>query len=352
MVAPPKVTRIRLDEAADRYLHRTRQQQKSGHLSRSTVTTYEIDMRALVDLIGGDVVVDDITGEDVDGVLSDYADLPDQRFTRPEQKNGPSRSPATQARFRRSITRFFTSAEREGWVQVSPMPWSVVQPKTRDRLREARTTLRLQQALALLEHGAGAPDRPDARPHERNYARDRFLIAVLTILGPRVDEVCRADTADFTYDDEVGWLWRIVGKGGKPRDVPLTRELIELRDAYIAVRPAPPSGLSPAAARDSERSMWRTGRGRRITARDVQRLLVRARNRVAAVDPSLARDVTPHGLRHTAATIMLARGWDVKVVARLVGHASIATTDRYLDELPGELAVAVANHPLLSGLTP
>lgn len=201
-----------------------------------------------------------------------------------------------------------------------------------------------------MEHGAGEPDDPaTTRPHERNHARDRFLIAVLTILGPRVDEVCRADSDDFTCTDGA-WSWRITGKGGKTRDVPLSPELVALRDAYLAVRPSPPEGMSGSAARDAQRAMFRTGRGRRLSARDVQRLLVKARLRVAQVNPEAAREVTPHGLRHTAATVMLARGWDVKVVAQLVGHASIETTGQYLDEIPGELAAAVSAHPLLAGL--
>lgn len=47
----------------------------------------------------------------------------------------------------------------------------------------------------------------------------------------------------------------------------------------------------------------------------------------------------------TAATLMLTEGWDVKVVAQLLGHASVTTTSKYLDELPGELSVAVNAHP-------
>jgi integrase/recombinase XerC len=61
-------------------------------------------------------------------------------------------------------------------------------------------------------------------------------------------------------------------------------------------------------------------------------------------------------LRHTAATLMLAEGWDVKVVAQLLGHTTVTTTSKYLDELPGELSVAVNAHPLtptqVNNLTP
>lgn len=352
MVAPPKLLRIALGEAVERYLTRAWQQQKTGHLSPTTVRTYEVDLHDFTTLIGADTVVDDITGADIDTVMADYADLPDRRYSDPDSKHAPGRSPATQARFRQSVSRFFAAATTDGWVQANPMQWAMVKPRTRGGLRMARTSLVLEQAMALLEHGAGEPDDPaTTRSHERNYDRDRFLIATLTILGPRVDEVCRADTSDFTRSKESGWSWRIVGKGGKVREVPLSLELAALRDAYLASRPDPPEGdLTGAARRDADKAMFRTGRGRRLTPRDVQRLLVKARERVARVNPEAARDVTPHGLRHTAATVMLARGWDVKVVAQLLGHASIETTGRYLDEIPGELAAAVAAHPLLAGL--
>ncbi len=86
--------------------------------------------------------------------------------------------------------------------------------------------------------------------------------------------------------------------------------------------------------------------GRRLAVRDIERLLERAVQRTRTADPAHARAVVPHGLRHTAATLMLAEGWDVKVVAQLLGHATVTTTSQYLDELPGELSVAINAHPL------
>jgi len=86
--------------------------------------------------------------------------------------------------------------------------------------------------------------------------------------------------------------------------------------------------------------------GRRLAVRDIERLLERAVKRTRAANPARARAVVPHGLRPTAATLMLAEGWDVKVVAQLLGHATVTTTSKYLDELPGELSVAVNAHSL------
>ncbi len=83
-----------------------------------------------------------------------------------------------------------------------------------------------------------------------------------------------------------------------------------------------------------------------MTVASGKRVRARAVNRARAADPAYARAVVPHGLRHTAAILMLTEGWDVKVLAQLLGHTSVTTTSKYLDELPAELSVAVNAHPL------
>lgn len=65
------------------------------------------------------------------------------------------------------------------------------------------------------------------------------------------------------------------------------------------------------------------------------------------VDPARWRPVTPHGLRHTTATHLLADAVDMDAVRRVLGHGDLATLGRYRDELPGELEVAMRVHPLL-----
>ena len=350
MVAPPTLNRIALGEAVTDYLHTCRQQQSVGRLSRRTVANYTADMAELTRIIGPDTIVDDITGPDVDQALAAYADTPDQRHTRTPAAHG--RSAASVERFRNSVSRFFSHAQLAGWVQLSPMPWSTLVPKPPDGLRLARTALTGAQALALVTHGPGTPtDR--TRPHERNWARDRFILWTLTILGPRVSELAGANIDDMWPDTDTDghttWMWRILGKGNKVRTIPVSDQLIAYRDDYLAVRPRPSPTLDAAGAADAAKALVLTGRGTRMTPRDIERLLPRAQARVRVADPANAREVTPHALRHTAATLMLAAGWDVKLVAQMLGHASIATTGRYLDDIPGELAVAIAHHPLIRG---
>jgi site-specific recombinase XerD len=95
---------------------------------------------------------------------------------------------------------------------------------------------------------------------------------------------------------------------------------------------------------DSERAVFLTWRGRRMTPRDVQNMLRRAVGRVPA---GLRREVTPHGLRHTAFTLLISAGEDPTVVQRLAGHADLSTTGKYRDQLPGELEQAMTHHPVL-----
>lgn len=352
MVAPPTPQRIPLATAVDAYLDSVAAQVTVGRLRPTTRGNYTTDLTNLVTILGATTITDDITGADVDRAIAVYGSTEDQRYTR-STKDGPGRSVATQKRFYETISRFFAHAATQSWVQVSPMTWVTLKPTVRDGLRTERTSLTLAQAHALLEHGAGPePGAEDhARPHERNYSRDKLLLSVLVILGPRVHEVAAANRQDITRAPQ-GSQWQITGKGGKKRTVPLSPELESLLEAYLQHRPEPSSSMDPRARHDAQLALFRTGRGARMTARDIQRLVHKAAERIEAVDPEQARGVTPHALRHTAATLMLASGWDTKVVKELLGHSNIATTSRYLDELPGELAVALRAHPLLSRLTP
>lgn len=345
MVAPPAPQRITLDTAVRKYLDAMEASVTVAALSAKTVDNYRRDLAGLVHAVGGTVIVDDITGEDVDRAVLAFGKSPDARMNHPETKAGPGRSAASQKRFLQSVSKFFSHAARHQWVQVSPMAWVTLKPRVRGGLRTARTSLTAEQAQALLTHGA-EPVKEGSRSHERNAERDALILALMLVTGPRVSEVVAANTNDFSTNAGVVY-WRINGKGGHVRKIPLSPWLVERKDAYVAARPSPPANTGTDQARaDAARALFRSGRGMRLGSRDVQRMLERAHIRVLHADPEHAREITPHALRHTAATLMLSNGWDVKVVAQMLGHASISTTGTYLDALPGELAEAVARSPL------
>lgn len=124
---------------------------------------------------------------------------------------------------------------------------------------------------------------------------------------------------------EAGFV-RVVGKGNKERVVPVGRKAIEALKRYLeSGRPKLVSPRSPAA-------VFLTRRGSPFSAVTLwQRIKRRARR------AGIARNVTPHMLRHSFATHLLEHGADLRVIQELLGHASISTTEVYTHVAAGHL---------------
>lgn len=329
-----------MDEAVRRYLAAVEIDAVRGVLSPATARSYTRDVTEFARLAGAATVLDDVSGTDVDTLLVRYQSAPDARYTDPGAKAGPGRSTATVNRFRQSVSRFFSHAARECWVQADPMQWASPPARSREPLRTARTALSAGAARSLLSAGAAVPSRAD----QNLAARDRLVLALLLVLGPRVSELARADIADLARDEE-HTTWRIRGKGGATRTVALSPPLAVALDTYLTELRPRLAARRPGDA-DAQRALLLSWRGRRVDTQAVRGLLRRAVDRMP---DGTRREATPHALRHTTATLLVAEGWDVKVVAELLGHASIATTGVYLDRIDGELAAAIRSHPLTTG---
>ncbi|GAA2367886.1 tyrosine-type recombinase/integrase [Nonomuraea africana] len=338
---PAELNRLTVREAADRYVELVRAKTLTGALSMSTAEVYARDVATLVALAGEGAVLDDLTGEDIDAILLAFARKPDGRRAEPA---GGLQSASSQARFRRSISALFKHATLAGWVQINPMAMATVTARERGGLRAERRALTREQAQGLIgaarELGS-APARPEPvregrrrpRSDQRTESRDALIVLLLSTVGPRVSELVRANVEDFYTNDGVRY-WRIFGKGGKTRDVPLPGLVAQALEEYLA-------GGRPQTA---DKALLLSWRGRRLARGDVQAVIDRVQRQV---DPSQRRSVTPHGLRHTTATHLLADAVDMDAVRRVLGHSDLATLGRYRDELPGELEVAMRTHPLL-----
>ncbi|MGN9786146.1 tyrosine-type recombinase/integrase [Nonomuraea sp. ZG12] len=330
---PAELDRLTVVEAADRYVELVRAKTLTGALSPATAEVYARDVATLVALAGERTVLDDLTGEDVDAILLAFARKPDGRRT---ADPGARQSASSQARFRRSISALFKHATLAGWVQINPMALATVTAKERGGLRPERRALTREQAQGLV--GAARtlgeePRRPGRRRDQRTELRDGLVVLLLTALGPRVSELVRANVEDFYTNDGVRY-WRIFGKGGRTRDVPLPHDVATVLEAYLQRgRPA-----------TQDKALLLSWRGRRLARGDVQAVIDRV---LREVDPAQRRSVTPHGLRHTTATHLLADAVDMDAVRRVLGHSDLSTLGRYRDELPGELEVAMRAHPLL-----
>jgi site-specific recombinase XerD len=142
--------------------------------------------------------------------------------------------------------------------------------------------------------------------------RDRAVCEILYGAGLRVSELCGLDLGDV---DRRSGSVRVLGKGRKERLVPLHRTGVAAVAAWVdAGRASCVTEATPAAA------MFVNRRGRRLSPRDVQRILdARVRH----------GHVHPHALRHTYATHLLEGGADLRVVQELLGHESLTTTQIY-----------------------
>jgi integrase/recombinase XerC len=144
--------------------------------------------------------------------------------------------------------------------------------------------------------------------------RDLAIMELLYATGIRVGELCALDVDDI---DRSRRVVRVFGKGRKERSVPYGVPAAETLEVWLEqARPMlAREGSGPAA--------FLGARGGRIDQRAVRRLV---HERIGAVD---APDLSPHGLRHTAATHLLEGGADLRSVQELLGHASLATTQIY-----------------------
>jgi integrase/recombinase XerC len=143
--------------------------------------------------------------------------------------------------------------------------------------------------------------------------RDRAILETLYSSGLRVSELVGLNWRDV--DDEVGMVLVRSGKGNKDRMVPIGEPAL---DALKAWRRAMPK------AWELDGPVITNLRGGRLTTRAVENIL--AQRIVAA---GLGSSITPHGLRHCFATHMLNAGADLRSIQEMLGHASLATTQRY-----------------------
>lgn len=339
MVAPPTLQRVTVAEAVTRYFRDVERRLAAGSLAETTARTYRRDLDDFIRLAGPETILDDLAGADIDDIVVAFRHEPDRRYAVPRAE---AKGTGITARFRQSVSRLFTFAEREALIQRNPMPDTSARPKARDRASGARSALPLDSARALVDVPS---DAPGGRADHRLSVRDEVILRILLETGPRVSELCAMDRSDVDVRDGVTWLRIRHGKGGKPRDVPLSPSTAQLLARYGSDhRPPPWHADSPARQEDSERALFVTFRGRRIAPRDVQNLVSRTCSLLPA---DVRRRATPHALRHTMATLALSSGAaDVSVVQRLLGHASLATTGVYLDEIREELAQAVLRNPV------
>jgi integrase/recombinase XerD len=179
--------------------------------------------------------------------------------------------------------------------------------------------------------------------------RDRALLEVLYGTGARVSEVVGLNLGDVAEAVDGGDvpLIRVLGKGDKERVVPLGRMALAALQQWLSGEGRPHLEPKKWQRRSDAEAVFLNVRGGRLTRVGAFGVVKKYAGRVG-----LADHVSPHVLRHSCATHMLARGADIRVVQELLGHASIATTQRYTKVSPEHLRRAYEDaHPRAASAT-
>jgi integrase/recombinase XerD len=263
-------------------------------LSRNTLQAYRSDLLqfgAFLDERG--LTVAGVGHGDIAAFLSGLA------------QGGPERppvAPATLSRKVASLRSFYRHLRREGALEHDPTA----------ELRGPRKTRTLPRVLSREEVARllGEPHGSDPRA-----LRDRALLEVMYACGLRASEATGLELADV--DLEQGML-RARGKGSKERIVPIGRQAVSALRAYCR------GGRPVLLGTGVESRLFLNRRGRRLTRQGLYKII-----QGHARGAGLQEKMSPHTLRHSFATHLLAGGCDLRSLQEMLGHADLATTQVY-----------------------
>jgi integrase/recombinase XerD len=215
--------------------------------------------------------------------------------------------------------------------RVTQLPRALTEAEIRELLAQAG---REMQATHVPRKGRKVA-RLSGLSLSREYRalRNLALVDLLFATGMRVGEASSLNVQDFTPTESV---FRIRGKGGRDRVAYLVDEqTMRIQMKHLEAR----SQISTSST-----ALFLNSAGERLSTQSMANIIANFR-RAAGIN----RHITPHMLRHTVATLLLRNGMDIRVVQEFLGHASIATTQRYThvvkEHLIGELK---KRHPSLS----
>lgn len=211
--------------------------------------------------------------------------------------------PRTLARALAAVRSFLRHLEKSGEASTA----AAIAVRTPRQPKTLPKPLEASRALALVEADGIAPGEPPWIA-----ARDAAVFALLYGCGLRISEALALDRKDAPTDGTE--TLRVTGKGGRSRVVPVLPAVRHAIEAYLKL--APPAG--------GDAPLFVGVKGRRLSPRLVQ--LRMERLRIALDLPATA---TPHALRHSFATHLLAAGGDLRTIQELLGHASLSTTQVY-----------------------
>ncbi len=263
-------------------------------LSRNTLEAYRSDLVQFGAFLGRrNVGVLEAQHPQLAGWMDELAAGSDEK---------PAAAPATLQRKAACLRSFYRHLRRDGVIEHDP---------TAD-LRSPRKSQKLPQVLSRDEVAmllrAPAGDDPSA-------LRDRALLELMYACGLRASEAIDLEVSDV---DLVAGALRARGKGAKERMVPVGRDAVAATRAYLQ------HGRGQLVGLRDERHLFVNHRGGRLTRQGLYKIVQRHAKTVG-----LESRMSPHTLRHSFATHLLAGGCDLRSLQEMLGHADIATTQIY-----------------------
>ncbi|HET9198707.1 MAG TPA: tyrosine-type recombinase/integrase [Solirubrobacterales bacterium] len=271
-------------------------------LSPHTIRAYDGDLASFERHLGGGAPVAAIDRDELVSFL--------------EVQREAGLSPASLRRRASALRGFCRWLSLEGLLATDPWSGTIVSPGRSRRLPRAMPAHELDRLITFLKGAAGSsggrrdPGPVQERPHESTTL---LAVALMVATGIRVHEAVGIRHQDVDLQSRG---IRLVGKGRRERHVYLTNSWITgLTGSYIDAR-STIGGSHPFLLFN-------------VRHEPLSPAAMRSRLAKAASAAGLTRRITPHMLRHTAATQLIEAGVDIRYIQRLLGHASLSTTEIY-----------------------
>ena len=310
-MAKDVVTLPLADDLADAVLRWRDWLQHERRAAKNTLASYQFDLTNLFSFLNGYI------GGAIS--LSTLSTLKLGDFRSWLAHNATNeRDAASRARAVAGVRNFFRWLDRTGQMHNNAIELLKL-PKTQRRLPRPVSEIQAEDIVALAKNV----------PEEGWVGlRDEALFTLLYGAGLRLGEALSLRHSDLANKERLV----VTGKGNKQRSVPLLPIVRDALDKYLAASPYAGKGSSP---------LFVGVRGDVLNATVAQRHL-----RVLRRQLNLPDSVTPHALRHSFATHLLAAGADLRSLQELLGHSSLSTTQLYTQVDAGQLAKAYkAAHP-------
>jgi integrase/recombinase XerC len=283
--------------------------------SRHTLSSYQFDLDNLLEFVAG------YRGGPVKLAALASLTLTDFRAWLAHCASEKQQA-ASRARAVAGVRNFFRWLDRTGRLHNSAIDL-LKTPKTARRLPRPVSEVSAQDIVAMAKN-----------EQQETWVglRDEALFTLLYGAGLRISEALGLRHADLAQKDRL----TVTGKGNKQRNVPLLPIICESLEKYVKACPYPASAKAP---------VFVGARGEALNPGVAQRQLRRLRR-----DLNLPDTVTPHALRHSFATHLLASGADLRSLQELLGHSSLSTTQLYTKVDAGQLSKTYRDaHPRAKG---